>query len=135
MEREKAEEVRAWLQKATNDLRGAEVDLAASPPLIEDALFHCQQTAEKALKGFLTAHDRTFRKTHDLDELSRACEEIDPSLRPVLDPARDLTVFAWEFRYPGGTSVPSEEEAQRALRTARKVYDTLLARLPKESYP
>jgi HEPN domain-containing protein len=132
---DKAAEVKAWLQKAANDLRGAEVDLAASPPLIEDALFHCQQTTEKALKGFLTAHDRTFRKTHDLDELSRACEEIDPSLRAVLDPARDLTVFAWEFRYPGGTSVPSEEEAQRAFATARRVYDSLLSRLPKDVHP
>lgn len=135
MEREKAEEARAWLQKAANDLRGADIDLAASPPLIEDALFHCQQAAEKALKAFLTAHDRLFRKTHDLDELSRACEAIDPTLTAALAEARDLTVFAWEFRYPGGTSVPSEEEAQCALTTARAVYDGLLSRLPKEVHP
>ena len=32
----------SWLQKAAKDLRAAEVDLAVSPPLIEDALFHCQ---------------------------------------------------------------------------------------------
>jgi HEPN domain-containing protein len=48
MQLEKIAEVRAWLQKAQNDLRGADIDLAASPPLIEDALFHCQQAAEKA---------------------------------------------------------------------------------------
>ncbi len=48
-------EVRAWLKKADDDLRGAQVDLAAAPPLIEDALFHCQQAAEKAMKAFLTA--------------------------------------------------------------------------------
>jgi len=132
MEPEKAQEVRAWFQKAFNDLRGADIDLAASPPLIEDALFHCQKAAEKAMKGFLTAHDRLFRKTHDLDELGRACEDIDPTLPAVLVEARDLTVFAWEFRYPGGTSVPSEEEAQRALGTSRKVYEALLSRLPNE---
>ncbi|MDH5429312.1 MAG: HEPN domain-containing protein [Nitrospirota bacterium] len=40
-------EARAWFQKAANDLRGADIDLAATPPLIEDALFHCQQAAEK----------------------------------------------------------------------------------------
>lgn len=135
MEPEKAEEVRAWLQKAANDLRGADIDLAASPPLIEDAVFHCQQAAEKALKGFLTAHDRVFRKTHDLDELSRACEEIDPALSSVLMPARDLTVFAWEFRYPGASAVPTADEAQRALTTARDVYHSLLSRLPKDVHP
>lgn len=94
MQPNQAEEVKAWLQKAANDLRGADVDLAASSPLIEDALFHCQQVAEKALKGFLTAHHRPFRKTHDLDELSRACEELDPTLKSCLVEVRALTVFA-----------------------------------------
>ena len=46
---EKMAEVRSWFQKAANDLRGADIDLAALPPLIiEDALFHCQQAVEKA---------------------------------------------------------------------------------------
>jgi len=40
--------------------------LKASLPFLEDALFHCQQAVEKALKGFLTWHDRPFEKTHDL---------------------------------------------------------------------
>jgi hypothetical protein len=47
-------DTRAWLVKAANDLRAAAVDLAATPPLLEDALFHCQQAAEKAFKAFLT---------------------------------------------------------------------------------
>jgi HEPN domain-containing protein len=88
---------------------GADIDLAASPPFIEDMLFHCQQAAEKTMKGFLTAHDRIFRKTHDLDELASACEAVDSTLKEVLNPARDLTVFAWEFRYPGEAEVPSPE--------------------------
>lgn len=59
---ETAAETRAWFQNTTNDLRGADIDLAAAPPLIEDALFHRQQAAEKAMKGDLTAHERVFRK-------------------------------------------------------------------------
>ena len=104
---EKKQEVQDWLRKAASDLRSARVGLAADPPLIEDALFHCQQATEKAMKGFLTAHDTAFRKTHDLDELALACEHIDESLQDVLEPARDLTVFAWEFRYPGSGQIPS----------------------------
>jgi HEPN domain-containing protein len=59
-------DTRAWLARARDDIRGADIDLAAAPPLLGDAAFHCQQAVEKALKAFLTWHDRPFRKTHDL---------------------------------------------------------------------
>ena len=135
MQPETAIEAQAWFQKAANDLRGADIDLAADPPLIEDALFHCQQAVEKSMKGFLTAHDRIFRKTHDLDELGRVCEAIDQTLVPILMTARELTVFAWEFRYPGSAEVPPIEEARAALETARSVFQTLLAKLPPAIHP
>ncbi len=135
MQPETAVEARAWFQKATNDLRGADIDLAAAPPLIEDALFHCQQAAEKAMKGYLTAHARLFRKTHDLDEPAGACEAIDPTLKPILLEARDLTVFAWEFRYPGDNTVPSLQETVRMLALARGTVDHLLTRLPSDIRP
>jgi HEPN domain-containing protein len=135
MQPEKLAEVRSWLKKAAGDLRGADIDLAASPPFIEDMLFHCQQAAEKSMKGFLTAHDRVFRKTHDLDELSSACEAIDPTLKEVLSPARDLTVFAWEFRYPGEAETPSIEEARQFRGVAGEVYQAILVRLPQEVHP
>jgi HEPN domain-containing protein len=128
---EKLQEVKAWLAKADNDLRGAEVDLAAYPPLTEDALFHCQQASEKAMKAFLTAQDTPFRKTHDLDELALACERIDASLKSALDPARDLTVFAWEFRYPGAEDIPPESEAHDALRLARDAVQAIKNRLER----
>ena len=126
---ERRREVQAWLRKADDDLRSAQVDLAADPPLIEDALFHCQQAAEKAMKAFLTAHDTAFRKTHDLDELAAACEGIDASLRGALDPARDLTVFAWAFRYPGADEAPAEAEAHDSLLLAQATVGALLERL------
>ena len=37
MSPDKLAEARGWLTKAKEDLRGAEVDLGASPPLSEDA--------------------------------------------------------------------------------------------------
>jgi HEPN domain-containing protein len=135
MQPEKLAEVRSWLKKAASDLRGADIDLAASPPFIEARLFHCQQAAEKALKGFLTAHDRIFRKTHDLDELASACEAVDPTLHKVLHPARDLTVFAWEFRYPGEAEVPPLKEARQFRAVAGEVYHAVLARLPRDAHP
>jgi hypothetical protein len=47
-------------------------DEAATPPDVKGALFHSQQTAEKALKGFLTWHDIAFRRVHELGENRRA---------------------------------------------------------------
>jgi len=135
MEPETEAEAKAWFQKAANDLRGADIDLAATPPLIEDALFHCQQAAEKSMKGFLAAHGRIVRKTHDLDELGKVCESIEPALTATLTAARDLTVFAWEFRYPGDAEIPTEEEAGKALELAQAVYKEILACLPDSVRP
>ena len=100
-EAERAAEVREWLTKAALDLRGAQIDLAAEPALLEDALFHCQQLVEKVLKAFLVWHDRSFRKTHSLEEIGRVCCEIDPALTDIVDEAVPLTEYAWAFRYPG----------------------------------
>jgi HEPN domain-containing protein len=135
MQPEKIEEVRSWLAKAQTDLRPAAVDLGTIPPLVEDVMFHCQQAAEKSLKAFLTAHDSPFRKTHDLDELAIACGRIDAALEREVDPARELTAFAWKFRYPGEPAEPSREEAETVVSLAQKVYEAVRSRLPKETQP
>jgi len=74
-------ETNSWLTKASDDLRAANHQMSAEPPLMEDAAFHCQQAVEKSLKAFLSWQDQPFRKTHDLIELGRQCAEIDPSWR------------------------------------------------------
>ena len=51
------ENTKAWLAKAAKDLRRVEQLISAEEPDYEDAVFHCQQTVEKALKAFLTWHD------------------------------------------------------------------------------
>ena len=76
---------------STSDLRAAEHEFRATPPLLDDIVFHCQQIAEKALKGFLSWHDRPFRKTHSLEELGEQCLEMDPTLRSLIDRAVPLT--------------------------------------------
>jgi HEPN domain-containing protein len=130
-----AVDTRAWLRKAAIDIRSAEADLAAAPPILEDVVFHCQQAAEKAIKSFLTYHQRPFGKTHDLRELGRSCLEIDATLAPILERAMPLTSYAWKFRYPGAPEEPTPREAQDAWTVAREVFTTLLARLPNEVHP
>ncbi len=133
MRPESVAEARAWLKRAAMDLRAGALDLQPDPPIVEDALFHCQQAAEKALKAFLVAHGQTIPKTHDLDLLSCRCEAIHPSLREVLTEARDLTAFAWVFRYPGDWKSPSRDKGENALHLARRVYEAVVSRLPDEA--
>jgi HEPN domain-containing protein len=125
-------DTRGWLLKAADDLRGAEVDLAAVPPLTGDAAFHCQQAAEKALKALLAWHDVPFRKTHDLAEIGQQCVALDVSLEPLCRRAEQLTTFAWIFRYPGDLEDPPVEEVVEALAVARDVHNAVRARLPTE---
>ncbi len=132
---ERVSETRAWILKSARDLQAAAHDLRAVPPLLEDVVFHCQQAAEKALKGYLTWHDRRFRKTHSIEEVGEQCLAIDPSLKPFVDRSVPLTEYAWKFRYPGDPDEPTQEEADEALAIAREVFDAILARLPKEIRP
>jgi HEPN domain-containing protein len=123
-------ETRAWFAKAFNDLRAAETLVATSPPLFDEAVFHCQQAAEKALKGFLACNGCTFRKTHNLEEIGEQCLAIDPSLRDVIDQAVPLSEYAWKFRYPGEPFQPGPDEVAEALATARGVFEAAVSRLP-----
>jgi len=117
----RAEDVAAWLSRAEQDLRAAQVDLDADPPLLADAAFHCQQAVEKALKALLTRHDHPFRRTHDIGELSLACLEHEPSLESLLRESAPLTEYAWRFRYPGEPFEPERREVEDALTIARRV--------------
>ena len=128
-------DTRSWLAKAASDLRGAEIDLAAVPPLLEDLVFHCQQAAEKAFKAYLTWQDQPFRKTHDLQEVGGQCTGFDPTLAPFVLRATPLTKYAWKFRYPGDEPVPTPEQATEALALAREVVAAIHARLPAETHP
>ena len=132
---ERIAEVRSWFSKAAEDLRAATFELTAEPPLTADIVFHAQQAVEKSIKGFLSWHDRPFRKTHNLVELGEAATAVDPALESALRRAAPLTEYAWRFRYPGDLVEPPVEEAREALAIAREVFDGLLSRLPANVKP
>jgi HEPN domain-containing protein len=130
-----ARDAQAWFLKAVRDLRRVDILLQADPPDPEGALFHSQQAAEKALKGFLTCHDVPFRKVHELDVVGGQCAEIDPSLAPLVKRADRLTMYAWRFRYPGSPYDPTLDEAHAAAALAREVFEAILSRMPPEVHP
>ncbi len=119
----RATEVGSWFTKARDDLRAAEVDLAARPPLLADAGFHCQQAVEKAMKALLVFDAEPFGKTHDLRALGDRLVDLHPELESLVDDAAPLTEYAWRFRYPGEPFAPEEAEIHESLDAARNFVD------------
>jgi HEPN domain-containing protein len=127
---------RDWLAYASDDLTVAASGLEeGSPAFLRDAAFHCQQSAEKALKAFLVWNDIPFPRVHDLEDIGARCVELDASLRSIAEQAAELSQYAWRFRYPGEPYEPTPEEVQQALRFAQATYRSILDRLPTEVRP
>lgn len=131
----RASNTRKWLSLAREDLDNADHDLKHDPPFVMSAVFHCQQAAEKALKGFLTLHDIPFRKVHDLEELGKQCRGVDSTLAQLAEKVEPLTKYASQFRYPGALCEPSLQQGQAALALAREVMEALAGRVPPEARP
>lgn len=124
-----------WLTKAQQDLAVAHKLSGGSDPYLGAAIFHCQQAAEKAVKGFLVFHNREFEKTHNIRLLIELALPFETSFSTWLDAGAYLTPFATKFRYPGETMQPEPEEFQQALADAEGFYAFVLSVLPAEVHP
>lgn len=135
MNEAKQELIRSWLLKALRDLRAAE-RLAEQPePLLDIAVYHCQQAAEKALKGYLAFWDQRVEKTHDLRLLLDRAQQFEPGLGAWSDAADNLTPFATAYRYPGLVDQPEPEEFDEAIEDTRRLVNQILALLPSAVHP
>lgn len=130
--------VRDWLTRASHDLRAARTLAAGEEPLLDTAIYHCQQAAEKAVKGWLQSQDDPFPKTHDIEELVVQAAKLHGDFNRFAKAAAVLTPYVSAFRYPGGGSddpMPSTEEFAEALQHAQTIYDFVSNLLPAEARP
>ncbi len=99
------------------------------------AAFHCQQAAEKLLKGFLVLAAQPFRKAHDMAELIDALAAVEAEIASAVFDMQDWTRCAVAARYPqpGGLPEPepSEDELRRAVAAIDALDAALLDRAPK----
>ena len=131
----KSELVQNWLIKAQHYLAAAR-KLAADPDRYLDvAVYHCQQAAEKAVKGFLAFHDQPFERTHDVEVLVALAVRYEASFSEWIEAAVRLTPYATEFRYPSGLLEPRRDEFEQALEAARGLYVFILSLLPSDVHP
>ena len=128
---------REWLTRALHDLQTSRITANAVDGPLDTAIYHCQQAAEKAVKGFLTANHVCFEKTHDIRRLVRQAAEVLPEFTRFATAAEILTPYVSAFRYPGlsDEQMPSREEFDLALEHAEAIYDFVVNRLPPEAQP
>ena len=131
----KQELVQNWLSKARRDLDSATRLASGRKPLLDTAIYHCQQGAEKALKGWLTYHDQRFEKTHDVRMLVTLAVALKPDFADWFTAAETLTPYATAYRYPGETLEPTRPEFESALKMAQELYQYILSCLPTEVHP
>jgi len=85
--------------------------------------------AGMSIKAFLTLHQISFRKSHNLTDLGSQCAGADPSLEPILREVAGLTDYATAFRYPDAPYEPDAPEGAVALAIAAKVCDEVKRRI------
>jgi len=125
---------RRWFQKAENDLLSVQNNLRAEQYASDIVCFHCQQAAEKYLKGFLAWHQMPFAKTHDLLDLLRRIMQIsDIDGQMLSDSLLLLDRYSVSIRYPQEyEEEPDEQEVREAVEAAYAVRAWVCSRLGLE---
>jgi len=125
----------AWFRKAEGDFLNARNNLAADLVPLDTVCFHCQQMAEKYLKGFLAWHAHPFGRTHDLEALIALCGAIRDELAALREHANLLSGYAVDVRYPDAFDEPTWKEAEDALQAALAIKTAILLALGDELDP
>jgi HEPN domain-containing protein len=129
--------VRSWLFKAQSDLIAARQLATFEDAQLDVAIYHCQQTAEKAVKAYLVYRQQPLEWTHDVRLLVIRAVALEPSFAGWLEAGQTLTPYASIYRYPLDPSrlQPERGEFEQALVMADGLYQFVLSLLPDEAWP
>ena len=115
--------VSEWFRFADTDLATAEYLLGMRPQPLEIICYHCQQSAEKYLKGYLIFNGiEEPPKTHDLNTLFSMCLKFEPRFNMIDKACAVLARYASMPRYPNEIEI-DEGDTQRAIEYARQISD------------
>jgi len=113
-------------------------EIALREKIYNQSCFHCQQAAEKLLKGYLLAKNQEVPKIHFLDELLNLCVKSDSSFEDLREGCARLDDYYLPTRYPDalpGTlpeGLPEENDAVEAVAFTQKIEQFVLKRLVNE---
>ena len=114
-----------WFKFAEEDLKAAEA--VFTEKIYNQVCFHCQQAAEKLLKGYLSLQKQDILKTHFLNELLDQCVSLDKIFAELSNSCTKLNIYYIPTRYPDALpgslpeGLPNEKDAQEALTLAREI--------------
>jgi HEPN domain-containing protein len=94
--------------------------------------FHCQQCAEKALKGYLHYKEIDPPRIHNLTELSQLCSDQDASFASLISICASLTPFGVASRYPSDQDI-DEITTTTNIGRAQQIYDFCKAKVSAEA--
>jgi HEPN domain-containing protein len=123
--------VEAWLIKAENDLHAAIKLMEGDDQIPDTAIYHAQQCAEKALKGYLTSQKHPLVKSHDVEWLVELCCRWDEEFAALYDYSEKLAPYATAFRYPDFVMEPDIDEVHEAIEMAEKILIFVKKKLPR----
>ncbi len=130
MNEAKRKEINQWLIKSMHDLGSARRLLEGEEKYLDNAVYHCQQAAEKAIKAFLTYKDIVFEKTHNPIALLSLCLPSESSFAQFKKETEILTPYATEFRYPGDVLEPDMSEVKQALEMSESIVNFIIDLIP-----
>ena len=109
-----------WYEFARKDLESAKFLINMHPKPVEIICYHCEQSAEKYLKGYLIKNGNKVEKTHDLVLLNNKCKIINSSFDTIEDECIELVPYGVQVRYPYQLDV-TEEDIISAIECAEKI--------------
>lgn len=118
---ERIDEVKKWIEKADHDLGTAQVVYLYLPKYRDTIAFHCQQAAEKYLKGFLIFLDIQFKRQHSLNYLLSLISQKIKISDEMFDNASELEDYAVEIRYPDTIIELTNAEIEQALHISKHI--------------
>jgi HEPN domain-containing protein len=116
------DEVIEWYRIADNDFDSAKLLNDAVRKHYEIICYHCSQSVEKYLKGYLIYNDLTPQKTHDLLFLINLCIKMDNDFEDIMVECGFLNRFANDIRYPHRYEV-NENDVNHSIDAVNKIRD------------
>lgn len=114
-----------WFKVAEADLASAEFLQNMRPVPVEIICYHCQQSVEKYLKGFLALKGEEIKKIHDLVRLNKMCQKYEKGYKLIEEDCLLLTDYAVNVRYPFPMDIDTSD-MNLALKSAQKIKEYVL---------
>ena len=119
-----------WFAFAENDLNSAKFLLQMLPTPYEIICYHCQQSAEKYLKGYIALNGGKLIKTHDLVLLNKICSQYAVDFKEVEDDCIELVDYGVQVRYPANTEL-TENDMAKAIESAETIRRFVLDKIER----